>query len=76
VQLLALGVSLRQAGFAIWDLGMPMRYKSELGAAELDRTTFLERYRSHRDERPGPLLDADAHALLKSERLLEQRSTT
>jgi Leu/Phe-tRNA-protein transferase len=46
-QLLALGPALRRAGFALWDLGMPMEYKRSLGAELIGREPFLELYRSH-----------------------------
>jgi Leu/Phe-tRNA-protein transferase len=41
VQLTALAAALRQHGVRCWDLGMPMDYKTVLGAASVDRATFL-----------------------------------
>jgi leucyl/phenylalanyl-tRNA--protein transferase len=44
VQLAALGVLLQRAGFAFWDLGMPMEYKQALGARVVPRETFFDLY--------------------------------
>ncbi|HAP42742.1 MAG: hypothetical protein A2087_04855 [Spirochaetes bacterium GWD1_61_31] len=41
VQLAALAAALRQHGVSLWDLGMPMDYKSALGAGSVNRATFL-----------------------------------
>ncbi|MFW5789531.1 MAG: leucyl/phenylalanyl-tRNA--protein transferase [Spirochaetota bacterium] len=66
VQLAALGVLLRDAGFALWDLGMEMEYKRALGARVTARRPFLELFRSYRD-RPTPALarEADCASLLR-----------
>jgi Leu/Phe-tRNA-protein transferase len=45
VQLALTGRYLRDAGFALWDLGMPMPYKERLGAQIVDRPGFLELFR-------------------------------
>jgi Leu/Phe-tRNA-protein transferase len=45
VQLILTGRYLRDAGFAFWDLGMPMEYKTRLGAREVEREEFLEMVR-------------------------------
>jgi Leu/Phe-tRNA-protein transferase len=45
VQLVLTGRYLRDAGFAFWDLGMPMPYKDRLGAQTVDRSRFLELFR-------------------------------
>jgi Leu/Phe-tRNA-protein transferase len=46
VQLILTGRRLRDAGFAFWDLGMFLEYKSRLGARLLDRARFLELFRN------------------------------
>jgi len=74
VQLLALGIALRKAGCTVWDLGMPFAYKSELGTLELDRSSFLERYRSHSRECANPLAGGDAYELLRTERTTQHSS--
>ena len=55
VQLASLGVLLRRAGFAWWDLGMVIEYKLALGARVFGREEFLRRYALAADERT-PLL--------------------
>jgi Leu/Phe-tRNA-protein transferase len=42
VQLILTGRYLRNEGFAFWDLGMPMEYKTRLGARGVERREFLE----------------------------------
>lgn len=42
VQLAALGRLLSQAGFTLWDLGMDMNYKQELGSQLMPRSEFVE----------------------------------
>ena len=77
VQLIALGLALREAGFLLWDLGMPMEYKFALGATALGRHDFLSAYRqcsrqtpAGMSERAGSVLGAvDAYELLRAERL-------
>lgn len=44
VQLASLGVLLRRAGYAWWDLGMVIEYKLALGARVFGREEFLRRY--------------------------------
>lgn len=47
LQLLRLGEHLRDNGFAFWNLGQPhMDYKFALGAKEVERALFLERWRA------------------------------
>lgn len=41
VQLVCCGALLIQLGYDMWDLGMDMDYKAELGAKSLDRQEFL-----------------------------------
>jgi leucyl/phenylalanyl-tRNA--protein transferase len=67
VQLLCLGVLLRRAGYAFWDLGMPMEYKAALGARTVDRTAFLSMYRGAWTQRPGELPGSvwSCHSLLQ-----------
>lgn len=55
VQLILTARQLRDTGYALWDLGMPMDYKTALGARTADRRAFLEAFRSARGSRPGPL---------------------
>lgn len=45
IQMAALARILERCGFAFWDLGMDIPYKRDLGARELEREAFLERYR-------------------------------
>ena len=59
VQLAVLGVLLREAGFAFWDLGMEMEYKLALGARTVGRDAFLRRYRTVASE-PTPALPSGA----------------
>jgi Leu/Phe-tRNA-protein transferase len=42
VQLAALGKLLCSCGFSIWDLGMAMEYKTDLGAHLMPRAVFVE----------------------------------
>lgn len=46
VQLALLGDILPAAGVRLWDLGMPVAYKSDLGAEEVERPLWVERYRA------------------------------
>lgn len=48
VQLVLTGRWLRDAGYAFWDLGMPMEYKARLGARDLETGEFIERFRAAR----------------------------
>ena len=49
VQLVCLGVHLRESGIAFWDLGMGMEYKQALGAQEKSRMSFLKELHKVRD---------------------------
>ncbi|MCP4753768.1 MAG: hypothetical protein GY866_23025 [Proteobacteria bacterium] len=49
VQLCAAGRLLEQKGFSMWDLGMEMGYKLDLGARTIPRETFLSQYKTARD---------------------------
>jgi len=48
VQLVALGTWLARCGFAIWDLGMELEYKLELGGRPVPRNEWARRIRSLR----------------------------
>ncbi len=54
VQLLLTARHLRDAGYALWDLGMPMDYKAALGARTADRRAFLQAFRAARGARSAP----------------------
>lgn len=70
VQLAALGCWLARSGFAIWDLGMDLKYKSELGGRLVPRKEWAEHIRRLRTEEvdlSSPPEDAaEAHKLLLS----------
>lgn len=51
-QLALTGRFLRDAGFDFWDLGMPLDYKSRLGARTVSTAGFVERFRKGRSLRP------------------------
>ncbi|MFQ3547541.1 MAG: leucyl-tRNA--protein transferase [Termitinemataceae bacterium] len=48
VQLCLTAQCLESRGFAFWDLGMPMDYKTKLGAQDIDRDHFTRLFRSAR----------------------------
>eukprot|EP00730_Choanoeca_flexa_P013044 TRINITY_DN4911_c0_g1_i1.p1 TRINITY_DN4911_c0_g1~~TRINITY_DN4911_c0_g1_i1.p1 ORF type:complete len:304 (+),score=39.97 TRINITY_DN4911_c0_g1_i1:85-996(+) len=50
IQLAALGRFLKLQGFGIWDLGMGMAYKREMGATDVPRPEYIALLRSHRDK--------------------------
>lgn len=50
VQLIALGLLLRRLGFKIWDLGMEMAYKIDIGASLMDRKVFVSIIRDVRED--------------------------
>uniref|UniRef100_A0A7C3ILN6 Leucyl-tRNA--protein transferase n=1 Tax=Gracilinema caldarium TaxID=215591 RepID=A0A7C3ILN6_9SPIR len=52
VQMILTAQYLEKQGFAFWDLGMPLEYKSALGAVELDRRTFIQKFRESRAFQP------------------------
>lgn len=56
VQMILTAQYLEKQGFAFWDLGMPLVYKSALGAVELDRRTFIQKFREARGLQPVLLL--------------------
>jgi len=49
VQLIALAALLRRCGFMLWDLGMEMPYKLELGARSVPRAEWLRQQRVLRE---------------------------
>jgi len=57
VQLLCLGKLLARGGYAFWDLGMPLEYKSALGAREIERSQFLELYDEVSKQDPNSSLE-------------------
>mmetsp|Transcript_25626 Transcript_25626/g.59702 ORF Transcript_25626/g.59702 Transcript_25626/m.59702 type:complete len:308 (-) Transcript_25626:237-1160(-) len=69
VQLVALGQWLLMSGFQIWDLGMELDYKIELGGRVIPRREWAEHVRRLRREGKCSLQspsgeDADAHTLV------------
>lgn len=52
VQLAALGQLLTQNGFSMWDLGMDMPYKAQLGAKLVAREHFVRAVHEHRCQLP------------------------
>eukprot|EP00468_Gymnochlora_sp_CCMP2014_P008372 CAMPEP_0167767202 /NCGR_PEP_ID=MMETSP0110_2-20121227/15886_1 /TAXON_ID=629695 /ORGANISM="Gymnochlora sp., Strain CCMP2014" /LENGTH=227 /DNA_ID=CAMNT_0007655549 /DNA_START=163 /DNA_END=847 /DNA_ORIENTATION=- len=60
VQLVATCSLLKERGFAFWDLGMVMKYKTGLGADTMDRLSFLKRLHKVRDEEKCSLVQ-DSH---------------
>lgn len=71
VQLAALGRWLERCGFAIWDLGMELDYKLELGCKPVSRAEWADRMRQAREANATELrdpvgADADAQGLLSA----------
>ena len=60
VQLAALCRVLQTSGVRIWDLGMSLPYKLELGATVIPRSEFLRNFRLHRDLATELRLDGEA----------------
>uniref|UniRef100_A0A7S0H6V6 Leucyl/phenylalanyl-tRNA--protein transferase n=1 Tax=Amorphochlora amoebiformis TaxID=1561963 RepID=A0A7S0H6V6_9EUKA len=50
IQLVATCGLLKEVGFQMWDLGMVMKYKKDLGATVLKRQEFIKRFHVIRDE--------------------------
>lgn len=48
VQMLLSARYLKKSGYAFWDLGMPLDYKTKLGARNLPRKEFISLFRSAR----------------------------
>jgi Leu/Phe-tRNA-protein transferase len=54
LQMVLLAQRLREQGYAFWNMGHPhMSYKRALGAREVPRSSFLERWRLARTQAPG-----------------------
>ncbi|ETO05094.1 hypothetical protein RFI_32302 [Reticulomyxa filosa] len=49
IQMVGLARLLQEKGFKLWDLGMLMSYKADLGSINLPRRQFVEIYRRWRD---------------------------
>jgi len=68
VQLASLGRWLARCGFELWDLGMELDYKLELGGKMVPRSAWAEQVRALRatpaELAPPAGEDADAHRLL------------
>lgn len=58
VQLVVLARCLTSAGFVLWDLGMELDYKMELGAETICRPEWLRRIRHLRSANPVPVLQS------------------
>lgn len=52
VQITALGGLMHQCGYELWDLGMELPYKTDLGAKNLPREEFLVKFHSLRNVPP------------------------
>ena len=63
VQLAALAGILAESGFTIWDLGMPIPYKSRLGGGPFLRHQFLPRVREAYHQSPGQALNLAREAV-------------
>jgi len=48
VQLVLTGRFLKESGYSLWDLGMPMAYKERLGARMVERAEFTSLFRAAR----------------------------
>jgi len=57
VQLAALAGILNTSGFTIWDLGMSLDYKTELGGRVLPRPDFIKMFREARTNKPTLLCE-------------------
>jgi len=49
IQMLAMAGLLKKAGYQLWDLGMTLKYKEDMGAREAPRGKFVERLHQLRD---------------------------
>eukprot|EP00808_Paulinella_micropora_P009173 g34940.t1 len=77
VQLMALVKAMKKTGVKLWDLGMSMSYKEDLGATSVPRAEFLATYRKLAQDVPSqpyitscfPAGPADGPALLNAQYL-------
>ena len=53
VQLVGTGVLLQLNGYKIWDFGMTMKYKTDLGAESVPRSNFLSMFKEVREQKPS-----------------------
>lgn len=56
LQLVALGRLLSDSGFTLWDFGMDLEYKRELGAATISRRAWMDMVLSTRIKQPARAL--------------------
>ena len=57
IQLAALGQLLYNCGYDMWDLGMALDYKSNLGAKGMKRGVFVDKVKTLRMKKPDRLLE-------------------
>jgi Leu/Phe-tRNA-protein transferase len=57
VQMILTARYLKENGFAFWDLGMPLPYKSTLGAKTINLECFTKLWRRHHLETPAKGMD-------------------
>lgn len=62
IQLVALGRLLSGLGFSIWDLGMEMQYKFDLGCKLMPRRRYLEHVWNVRESKAGLVLPTDGES--------------
>jgi Leu/Phe-tRNA-protein transferase len=72
VQLAAAGRYLEASGVALWDLGMPLDYKGDLGAHNVSRSEFLALFRAAREAAPVPAMPPPGGATFPARGLLDR----
>jgi Leu/Phe-tRNA-protein transferase len=75
VQLVTLGRLLEQSGYKIWDFGMSMSYKENLGGKTMPRKSWLDLYQSLRTQSPPPLKlegKVDARSIIDFDRMVPE----
>lgn len=75
VQLAALGIWLARCGFEIWDLGMELEYKLELGCRLAPRAEWAKQIRSLRTNTTARLVSPEGDGA-ETDRLLLDRAAT